>query len=153
MEACISLVLLAVHDSRQLVRFDSKSFELGLRDDWAVNDRYGFRQLLLIPKLVMKIHRAQENIELGVCMDPSDSDNAVVYLSLEKPHLVCHVAVVGGALLPRNHQRVNDESIVFLDTAKNSAELKFVFCVQPCNLKKVLDYLNRANYCFELSFL
>lgn len=86
-------------------------------------------------------------------MDPSDSDNAVVYLSLKQPHLVCHVAVVGGALLPRNHKRVYDESIVFLDTAKNSAELKFVFCVQPCNLKKMLDYLNRANYCFELSFL
>ena len=52
-------------------------------------------------------------------MDPSDSDNAMVYLGLEKPHLVCHIAVVGGALLPRNNQRVNYESIVFLDTTKD----------------------------------
>ena len=89
---------LALHYLSHAAVFHAESLIAGLFDR-RVDDGNSFLELELVAKLVVHVHRGQEEAELRMGVDPPESLHLQVDLGLEELYLICHVAHVLLALL------------------------------------------------------
>lgn len=82
----------------------SESLVLRIGHDGAEHNCYSLLQLELVPKLRVQVNATQEEVELGVRVDPADRYQLKLSLDLKESEFIIHRTPVLLTFLPGNDQ-------------------------------------------------